>query len=426
MRLRGAALVVTLLAAAAAVPDATAAAPTADFSMPDRALPGQSVTFTDLSQDPDDDIVAWLWEFGDAAASDESAPTHAYAAPGTYLVRLTVTDLTGASASTTKAITIEQPGTGQGGTSPPPPLWVDAGSDLQAGPGALVRLAASAPAGSSFEWRQVAGPGVRLEDSRTATPTFTAPQVRPGETLVLEFAVVATKDGQASPYDTVNVTVAVRNQPPVVRAGGLLTAREGSRVTLQGSARDPDNDPLTFRWVQVAGHPVTLTGDTTLTPSFTAPPYAKSPEVKFRLEARDPASLAVDTAIVLVEPAPRPDATFYPLVDPQNPLRVDVQTLFREGNATWDFGDGTPPVRGPEATHTYAEPGRYVIHLRIEAPGGVAEKSVPIEVTAPVPLAAAARPPAVEGWIAILIGVGLVLTAIVAAVVARMFSRRGD
>ncbi|MEZ4732372.1 MAG: PKD domain-containing protein [Caldilineaceae bacterium] len=36
-----------------------------------------------------------LWDFGDSATSTELTPTHTYAAPGDYLVTLTLTDADG-------------------------------------------------------------------------------------------------------------------------------------------------------------------------------------------------------------------------------------------------------------------------------------------------------------------------------------------
>jgi uncharacterized repeat protein (TIGR01451 family) len=53
---------------------------------------GAVVPFDDSSYDPDGQIVAWQWDFGDGATSTEQYPGHTYAGPGTYLVRLTVTD----------------------------------------------------------------------------------------------------------------------------------------------------------------------------------------------------------------------------------------------------------------------------------------------------------------------------------------------
>ena len=39
------------------------------------------------------------------------------------------------------------------------------------------------------------------------------------------------------------------NEPPVANAGGPYTGFEGSPVTFNGSASDPDGDPFTFAWV---------------------------------------------------------------------------------------------------------------------------------------------------------------------------------
>ena len=51
------------------------------------------------STDPDGTIVGRTWDFGDGAGATTSAASHTYAAAGTYLVSLTVTDDDGASGS---------------------------------------------------------------------------------------------------------------------------------------------------------------------------------------------------------------------------------------------------------------------------------------------------------------------------------------
>ncbi|MBD3729874.1 MAG: autotransporter domain-containing protein [Sphingomonadales bacterium] len=70
--------------------------------------------------------------------------------------------------------------------------------------------------------------------------------------------------------------VAPPNLPPVTDAGTDQTVDGGSTVQLAGTASDPDNDPLTYQWTQTSGPSVTLSGDTTLSPSFTAPPRTAS------------------------------------------------------------------------------------------------------------------------------------------------------
>ena len=66
-----------------------------------------NVEFYDLSSDPESDIVSYSWSFGDGSGSAETNPVHTYAAPGTYMVTLTVTDAAGHSTSATKAVTAE-------------------------------------------------------------------------------------------------------------------------------------------------------------------------------------------------------------------------------------------------------------------------------------------------------------------------------
>ncbi|HYA27264.1 MAG TPA: PIG-L family deacetylase, partial [Acidobacteriota bacterium] len=62
------------------------------------------------------------------------------------------------------------------------------------------------------------------------------------------------------------------NQPPIVNAGLGASSNEGAMVQLNGTAsKDPDGNPLTYRWTQVGGKSVTLSNSTSATPTFTAP-----------------------------------------------------------------------------------------------------------------------------------------------------------
>jgi beta propeller repeat protein len=67
--------------------------PTANFSWtPSDPKEGELISFKDASVDPDDNIVTWLWDFGDGATSNDRDPRHAYGHAGTYDVTLNVTD----------------------------------------------------------------------------------------------------------------------------------------------------------------------------------------------------------------------------------------------------------------------------------------------------------------------------------------------
>lgn len=62
------------------------------------------------SSDSDGVVTGHAWQFGDGATASGPTATHTYAAAGTYTITLTVTDDDGATASTTSAITVADPG----------------------------------------------------------------------------------------------------------------------------------------------------------------------------------------------------------------------------------------------------------------------------------------------------------------------------
>lgn len=80
-------------------------APTADPNGPYSAQFGDPITFDGSgSYDPDGNIVAYDWDFGDGDTGTGVNPTHTYGTPGTFTVTLTVTD-DGAPALSDSAIT---------------------------------------------------------------------------------------------------------------------------------------------------------------------------------------------------------------------------------------------------------------------------------------------------------------------------------
>ena len=70
-------------------------APIAAFEFdPETPTTSDVIAFTDLSSDPDEDedIVAWLWDFGDETQSTLQNPAHRFGESGTYEVRLIAVD----------------------------------------------------------------------------------------------------------------------------------------------------------------------------------------------------------------------------------------------------------------------------------------------------------------------------------------------
>ncbi len=58
------------------------------------------------SSDSDGTITGYIWSFGDGATGSGARPSHTFARPGTYTVRLSVSDAAGASAATASTVTV--------------------------------------------------------------------------------------------------------------------------------------------------------------------------------------------------------------------------------------------------------------------------------------------------------------------------------
>lgn len=82
-------------------------APTASFTA---AVSGLGVAVDGSgSSDPDGSIASYAWSFGDGSTATGRTASHTYGAAGTYTVALTVTDNLGATASTSRQVTVSQP-----------------------------------------------------------------------------------------------------------------------------------------------------------------------------------------------------------------------------------------------------------------------------------------------------------------------------
>jgi PKD repeat protein len=124
--------------------------PVAEIAGPANGTAGTAVTFDgSASSDPDGNIVAYDWDFGDNTAGSGATIDHIYAA-GSYTVALTVTDDMGATDTVTTVIDIAAT------TDPQPPI-ANAGGPYTADVGVAVQFDGSAsmdPDGTiaSYSW----------------------------------------------------------------------------------------------------------------------------------------------------------------------------------------------------------------------------------------------------------------------------------
>ena len=249
------------------------------------------------STDPDGDALAYRWMQTSGTPVTLSSSTSGkatFAAPnqsGSLSFSLVASDGKIDSSADSVSVTVQNTA----------PTAVSA-SAMSAGSGSMATLDGTAsfdPDGDplTFTWTQLSGPQVTINTAAPGVSVFHVPSIA----VVLVFALTVS-DGEATSV-TINITVNVfivtdSNEAPLVNAGSDFDAPRRSVVTLSGSAFDPNFDPLTYSWVQLAGPAVTLANADTLFPTFTAPETPA--QFRFALRASDgtltsaPAEVAVN------------------------------------------------------------------------------------------------------------------------------------
>jgi len=221
------------------------AAPAARFTGPEEAIAGDPVTFdASASADSDSRIESYRWSFGDGASGTGVKASHTYFQPGTYSVRLTVSDASGASnasASAEKTISV-------GPRLNAAPV-AEAGPDQTASVGTPVSFdgtKSADPDGNLVSYRWDFGDG-RSADGPMPTHAYW----KPGTYEVTLDVADNSGDTEAVASDTLTVTVtAPGNRGPEADAGGNRTATVGERVTFDAAgSSDPDGNVVGYSWV---------------------------------------------------------------------------------------------------------------------------------------------------------------------------------
>ncbi len=150
----------------------------------------------------------------------------------------------------------------------------------------------------TYNWQQMSGIAVALSGNTTAKPSFVAPS-SPG-TLVFRLIV---SDGSLAGTDDVSIAVTSNggdhNRAPVADAGPDQSVSPGSFVKLNGAwSYDPDNNAISYQWVQISGPTVELFSATTAFPTFWAPTV--SAVLAFRLIVSDGSLISSDDAQVAI------------------------------------------------------------------------------------------------------------------------------
>ena len=181
--------------------------------------------------------------------------------------------------------------------------------------------ASSDPEGAplGFQWTQLGGPTIQINDATTAMPSFTAPEVAADSTVTIQLQVTDGVGATGVAQVGILITdIPVVNQPPTANAGDDQVVASGDTVTLAGAGADPEGTTVTFAWTQPVGPAVMLSDATIAGPTFTAPTVAADTTLTFQLTVTDAGGeSSTDQVDVVVGPAATGQAVLGPIVGAQ-------------------------------------------------------------------------------------------------------------
>jgi len=250
------------------------AAPTASFT---GTTNGATVAFdASASSDPDGSITKYEWDFGDGETGTGVSPSHTYATSGTYGVTLTVTDDAGATATTSRIVSVTVPNQAPeaGFTHTVDGLKVDFTSTSSDPDGTI----------ASYAWDF--GDGT---SSTQANPSHTYAN---GATRTVSLTV--TDDGGLT--NTVTRTV----DPDAAPQADFTFSRSGLNVTFTSAATDDD---------AVTSHAWTFGDGATSTQANPTHAYGAAGTYPVTLTVKDAAGQtdSVTTSVTVEAPAPGGD-----------------------------------------------------------------------------------------------------------------------
>jgi PKD repeat protein len=322
---------------------------------------GFPITFSGRdSTDSDGKITAYSWDFGDSTDGKGRDVSHAYAVPGLYTVRLTVTDDAGvadSSVSTEQVIRVNQP---------PVP---DPGADRVVN-SSLVEFDASASLDTddeiiAYQWDfgdGSRGEGIRISHIYALPGTY---QVQ---------LQVTDASGSSSASQKAGFTLVV-NQPPAADAGADRSIALNDTVQFDGGqSLDIDGSISSYSW-QIEG--------TAYDGQQVAHRFSQPGRFEAVLTVVDNNS-AQQRDVVVVTVNDSPVARIAPLarLEPGQEVVLDGSaSTDRDGTIIayeWDFGDGSQGS-GRQIKHRYSASGRYRAVLTVRDNSGVSNDTAVAE-----------------------------------------------
>ncbi len=314
---------------------------------------GDVANFSAIAIDSGNDELTYSWDFGD----DSEAVTgrdvnHTFFDNGDYIVTLTVTDSDGASTSQTLDVAVSNIA----------PTITEASGDRIINEGDTASFTASAtdPGNDTLTYTWNLADGTELTGSNVSH-TF----IEDGE---YDVNLIVTDDDGATATQTLTITV--NNLAPVVNAGEDRVGDEGSPVAFNASFSDPGiEDTHTIAWDFGDGNTVTDTLDPTHV-------YINNGEYDVSLTITDDEGASTTSTLKVTVNNVTPTITSLTgdteinEGDVANFSAVATDPGADELTYTWDFGDGTTPINGQNATYQYLQDGIYNTTLTVSDSDG--------------------------------------------------------
>jgi PKD repeat protein len=314
----------------------------------------QDVVF-DASQsiDAQNDVLSYIWDFGDGQQGNGKRVLHTYAAPGDYTYTLTAIDDSGRVANRAKRsfdLTLNQP-----------PQAMPGGNQIAA-PGQTVSFDAAASSDADGQITRYVwdfGDGSKLEQGVKVSHSYD----RPG----LYRVKLRVEDDSNSPCNSGEAFAEVWvNAPPLAEAGTDQTVSPGQVVKFDGSQSfDSDGELALYQWDFGDGN----TGKGLNTEHAYENPGTYTVTLNVGDNAQVGNSQISDTVRIKVNqhPIAKPTASVK-RISVGEPVAFDgTASTDEDGYLTayaWDFGDGATATSAQTA-HPYAAPGTYTIQLQV-------------------------------------------------------------
>jgi hypothetical protein len=194
----------------------------------------------------------------------------------------------------------------------------------------------------TYDWRQVSGPVVDIDDPSAAAIHFTAPPIDDTLANVLLIVTVSVDDVELSEAVKVTIFGSTSTEPaPTADAGSDLEVFAGDSVFLDGlNSTHPDGAKLEYLWEQTAGPDVDLVDADAAVASFIAPSLEEDTTLTFSLLVTVGQAQSIDYVDVTVF-GDIEAASVDVVVDAGEDLEVDAgQDVLLDGSKSYSLDDG--------------------------------------------------------------------------------------